>query len=205
MKRSQRTYKRTLQRKNKRSNKRTHKNKRHTYKGGDNTLVAHPFNSFGFTNGAGSPREDALLHEKNNNALQHKLNRQSGGKRARRSSTARRSSRTRRSSRAIRSSRTRRSSTARRSSRTKQRGGTIEVPTFPPIGGIPQAYSTTDLSIGGNTNLVKGINDAQGDCFATDTCPPAPTTPAPTTPAPTTPAPASATAGGARRRRRTHK
>lgn len=54
----------------------------------------------------------------------------------------------------------------------RQSGGSIEVPTFPPIGGIKQAYSSSDLSIGGNTNLINGLNDAQSDCFATDTCKP---------------------------------
>ena len=150
---------------------------RKTYKGGDTTLGSQPFNSFGFENGATSPREAALLHEKNNNAMQHKMNQMSGG--SRRSKRSR--SRSKRGSKRSRS-RSKRS----RSKRTKkQRGGTIEVPSFPPIGGIKQAYSATDLSVGGNTNIVNGLNDAQGDCFATDTCPP--------------------TAGGARRKKKSRK
>ena len=126
---------------NKRKTNKRKTNKRKTYNGGDTTLSSQSFNSFGFANGATSPREAALLHEKNNNAMQHKMNQMSGGKRS-----------------------------GYKRSGYKQRGGTIEVPSFPPIGGIKQAYSATDLSVGGNTNVVKGINDAQNDCFATDTC-----------------------------------
>ena len=133
-------YHRMRQTHKRKTNKRK-TNKRKTYNGGDTTLSSQSFNSFGFANGATSPREAALLHEKNNNAMQHKMNQMSGGKRS-----------------------------GYKRSGYKQRGGTIEVPSFPPIGGIKQAYSATDLSVGGNTNVVKGINDAQNDCFATDTC-----------------------------------
>ena len=143
---------------------------RKTYKGGDTTLGSQPFNSFGFENGATSPREAALLHEKNNNAMQHKMNQMSGGRSKRKRSR----------------SKHKHSRSKRKHKRTKkQRGGTIEVPSFPPVGGIKQAYSATDLSVGGNTNIVNGLNDAQGDCFATDTCPP--------------------TAGGARRKKKSRK
>ena len=136
---------------------------RKSYKGGDTTLGSQPFNSFGFENGASSPREAALLHEKNNNAMQHKLNQMSGGKRKRSGHRSKRSGSGKRSGH-------KRSSGKRT---RKQRGGsTIDVPSFPPVGGIKQAYSATDLSVGGNTNIVNGLNDAQGDCFATDTCPP---------------------------------
>jgi len=136
---------------NKRKTNKRKTNKRKTYNGGDTTLSSQSFNSFGFANGATSPREAALLHEKNNNAMQHKMNQMSGGKRS-----------------GYKRSGYKRSGYKR--SGYKQRGGTIEVPSFPPIGGIKQAYSATDLSVGGNTNVVKGINDAQNDCFATDTC-----------------------------------
>jgi hypothetical protein len=61
----------------------------------------------------------------------------------------------------------------------------IQVPTFPPIGGVTHAYSASDLSVGGNTTLVKGSNDAKGDCYVNDTC--------------------SDTAGGGSRRRRYRK
>jgi hypothetical protein len=167
----------------KRHSKRKTHSKRHTrktynrktYKGGDTTLGSQPFNSFGFENGATSPREAALLHEKNNNAMQHKMNQMSGGRRRSRS----------RSKRKSRSKHKRKRSGSKSKRTNKQRGGTIEVPTFPPIGGIKQAYSATDLSVGGNTNIVNGLNDAQGDCFATDTCPP--------------------TAGGARRKKKSRK
>jgi hypothetical protein len=143
----------------------TRRKGRKSYKGGDTTLGSQPFNSFGFENGASSPREAALLHEKNNNAMQHKMNQMSGGKR----SSKRSGHRSKRSGHK-RSSRSKRSSGKRT---RKQRGGsTIDVPSFPPVGGIKQAYSATDLSVGGNTNIVNGLNDAQGDCFATDTCPP---------------------------------
>ena len=128
------------------SHKRTYRHKRtqsykKKYKGGDTVLASQPFNSYGFENGASSPREAALLQEKNNSTMQHKLNQLSGG---------------------------RRSSKGRRS--RSRGGGTIEIPTFPPIGGIKQAYSSTNLSIGSNTNLVSGLNSAKNDCFATDTC-----------------------------------
>ena len=150
-------YRRGKQRRTRKTyNRKTYNRK--TYNGGDTTLSSQPFNSFGFANGATSPREAALLHEKNNNAMQYKMNQMSGGKGKR--------------------------SGHKRSGR-KQRGGTIEIPSFPPIGGIKQAYSATDLSVGGNTNVVKGLNDAQNDCFATDTCPP--------------------TAGGARRKKKSRK
>ena len=136
----------------------TRRKGRKSYKGGDTTLGSQPFNSFGFENGASSPREAALLHEKNNNAMQHKMNQMSGGKRSgKRSGSSKRSGHKRSGHKRTR----------------KQRGGsTIDVPSFPPVGGIKQAYSATDLSVGGNTNIVNGLNDAQGDCFATDTCPP---------------------------------
>ena len=155
---------------------------RKTYKGGDTTLGSQPFNSFGFENGATSPREAALLHEKNNNAMQHKMNQMSGGRSKHKRKSG--SKRKRKSG-----SKRKRSGSKRKHSRSKrtkkQRGGTIEVPSFPPVGGIKQAYSATDLSVGGNTNIVNGLNDAQGDCFATDTCPP--------------------TAGGARRKKKSRK
>ena len=147
------------------SKRQTRRKGQKSYKGGDTTLGSQPFNSFGFEHGASSPREAALLHEKNNNAMQHKMNQMSGGKR----SGHKRSGHKRKRSGHKRSGHKR----SRNKRTKKQRGGdTIQVPSFPPVGGIKQAYSATDLSIGGNTNIVKGLNDAQADCFATDTCPP---------------------------------
>jgi len=160
--------------------KRQHSKRQHSkdksYKGGDK-FTAQPFNSYGFENGASSPRESALLHEKNNNAMQHKMNQMSGGKRSRGKRSRGKRSRGKRS----RSKRSRSKRSRGKRSRSKRSGGkrsrkqyggadVIQVPTFPPVGGIKQAYSSTDLSVGGNTNLVKGVNDSQGDCFATDTC-----------------------------------
>ena len=174
--------KRHSKRYSKRQTRKTYTRK--TYKGGDTTLGSQPFNSFGFENGATSPREAALLHEKNNNAMQHKMNQMSGGKRGSKRGSRRSKSRSRRSKSRSRSKRSR-SKRSRSKHTKKQRGGTIEVPSFPPVGGIKQAYSATDLSVGGNTNIVNGLNDAQGDCFATDTCPP--------------------TAGGARRKKKSRK
>jgi hypothetical protein len=153
MKTQRHSKKRRTQSKKKRtqSKKRTQRRK---YKGGNTVLASQPFNSYGFENGASSPREAALLHEKNNSDMQHKLNQLSGGKR--RSRSKRRSM----------------SMSKRKSIRKRKGGGSIEIPTFPPIGGIKQAYSSTDLSIGSNTNLVSGLNSAENDCFATDTCTP---------------------------------
>ena len=131
------------------------RSKHNSYKGGNISLASQPFKSLGFGNGASSPREAALFHEQNSNDRQQQLNKMSGGKRSRSKRSRGKRSRGKRSS-------------GKRS--RKQRGGNIEVPSFPPIGGINQAYSATDLSIGGNTSMVAGINDAQGDCFATDTC-----------------------------------
>ena len=131
------------------------RSKHNSYKGGNISLASQPFKSLGFGNGASSPREAALFHEQNSNDRQQQLNKMSGGKRSRSKRSSGKRSRGKRSS-------------GKRS--RKQRGGNIEVPSFPPIGGINQAYSATDLSIGGNTSMVAGINDAQGDCFATDTC-----------------------------------
>ena len=116
------------------------RSKHNSYKGGNISLASQPFNSLGFGNGASSPREAALLHEQNSNDQQQQLNKMSGGKRSR----------------------------GKRS--RKQRGGNIEVPSFPPIGGINQAYSATNLSIGGNTNIVDALNQAQWDCHAKDNC-----------------------------------
>ena len=159
MKAQRQSKKRRTQSKKRRtqSKKRTQRRK---YKGGNTVLASQPFNSYGFENGASSPREAALLHEKNNSDMQHKLNQLSGGKR--RSRSKRRSM--------SRSKRRSMSMSKRKSIRKRKGGGSIEIPTFPPIGGIKQAYSSTDLSIGSNTNLVSGLNSAENDCFATDTC-----------------------------------
>jgi hypothetical protein len=157
------------------SKRQTRRKGQKSYKGGDTTLGSQPFNSFGFEHGASSPREAALLHEKNNNAMQHKMNQMSGGKRSGHKRSGHKRSGHKRSGHKRKRSGHKRSGHKRsRNKRTKkQRGGdTIQVPSFPPVGGIKQAYSATDLSIGGNTNIVKGLNDAQADCFATDTCPP---------------------------------
>lgn len=148
MKTQRQSKKRRTQSKKQRTQSKKKRTQRRKYKGGNTVLASQPFNSYGFENGASSPREAALLHEKNNSDMQHKLNQLSGGKRRSRSKR-------------------------RNRSRLRKGGGTIEIPTFPPIGGIKQAYSSTDLSIGSNTNLVSGLNAAENDCFATDTCTPA--------------------------------
>ena len=192
---SQSQRSKSQRRKSQRRKSQCQRRKHNSYKGGNISLASQPFKSLGFGNGASSPREAALFHEQNSNDRQQQLNKMSGGKRSRGKRSSGKRSRSKRSrskrSRGKRSrskrSRSKRSSGKRsrgkrsrgkrsrskrsRSKRSrKQRGGNIEVPSFPPIGGINQAYSATDLSIGGNTSMVAGINDAQGDCFATDTC-----------------------------------
>lgn len=162
------------------------------------SLGSQPFNSFGFAHGASSAREAALLTQKNNNEMQHKLNKQSGGKRksrskSKRSRTMRKRSRSKSKSKSKQSkskskSKQSKSKSKRKSRRRSMHGGAdagIEVPTFPPIGGVKHAYSASDLSVGGNTTLIKGANDAKGDCYVNDTC--------------------NATAGGGSRRRRHRK
>jgi hypothetical protein len=147
---SQRRKSQSQRRKSQRRKSQRQRSKHNSYKGGNISLASQPFKSLGFGNGASSPREAALFHEQNSNDRQQQLNKMSGGKRSGGKRSRGKRSRGKRS--------------------RKQRGGNIEVPSFPPIGGINQAYSATDLSIGGNTSMVAGINDAQGDCFATDTC-----------------------------------
>jgi len=136
------------------------RSKHNSYKGGNISLASQPFNSLGFGNGASSPREAALLHEQNSNDQQQQLNKMSGGKRSRGKRSRGKRSRGKRS----------RGKRSRGKRSRKQRGGNIEVPSFPPIGGINQAYSATNLSIGGNTNIVDALNQAQWDCHAKDNC-----------------------------------
>jgi hypothetical protein len=111
--------------------------------GGEASII--PFESLGFPLGASSPREAALKIAQENDNKQFLMNRQSGGK-------------------------------TRQRRKTRQSGGsedakTLEVPQFPPIGGIQTAYTTTDLSKLGNLVNITGASDAKNDCYATDSCP----------------------------------
>ena len=49
-------------------------------------------------------------------------------------------------------------------------GETVTVPQFPPIGGINSPNNLSLLSKNGNTAFLNLLNDAQNDCYATNSC-----------------------------------
>ncbi len=158
--------------------KRTKRTKK--YNGGSEAV---PFESLGFSHGASSASQQAMLVMKDRNEQQNAMNKMSGGRSKSKRSKSKRSKSKRSNSKRMsmkkhmsmkkRMSKKRMSMKKRMSKKRTRRmkGGEITVPQFPQPGNIPQAYSSTELSKGGNYTTAVGASNAEFDCYATNSCP----------------------------------
>ena len=156
-----------------------------------------PFETLGFSHGASSASQQAMLIMKDRNEQQNAMNKMSGGKN-KRNKSKRRSSKRSSSKRSgskkskLRISKSKRSGSKKskrsgfkksrrlskkskrsgsKKSKRRMNGGEITVPQFSQLGNIPQAYTSTELSKGGNYTTAVGASNAEFDCYATNSCP----------------------------------